>query len=295
MENTSKTPLHFFDKLIIPDGHSYWKYKTIKSIEDRVQGALDSVDYELGEIKYIHSYFDKEKEEVETDNITYNFSKDFHRKIDIEITEAKNKIENIVIDIFKRSDEPKKFLLSQVKQIYYLMDKAKLDCPEFNLEPLDNLASFLIEKYSLKHINRKKFINQFTSNSFFGIRQEVKPSLINNIYDEVSILEIIDDEIVSESAFINVLTQDPTIHDDVIKFKCNNQLAVHFINIIMPLFNNFTYSQICKSQKFFNKKALPKVLNQSDLDTANTRLNKDLKRYKVMEISRALSDLIPPS
>lgn len=281
-------PLTFFDTLLEPNGYNICKNNTISSVEESVKGYLESVDYDKGEISFWHY----DHESGETELTTYSFEKELPKKIEEEITKAKNCIDSLTLEIDKKGNSHEVFLKSQVKHIFFLLDKlSRAEVPNNELvrDFLEGLKSYLIDRYSIKHTNRRHPVESKSSSSYFDLKTSIKMSLIEELYNVTVDLEIIDDEVVSEEAFINVLTGHPSESGDVIVFKCNNQLAVHFIDSIQAIFNNFTYSQISKSEQFFNSK--PKVLNQADLDNAKTRVKRSSSN-KIENITKVFTDII---
>lgn len=292
MPTSKDTPLIFFDNLIETNGYNNLKQKTINQIKEQVNGYFESVDFDLGEIRFWDHEYDIEAGESKTELTTYNFRKEFPRKITSETIKTKSLIDNSALDINKKGNNNEAFLKSQIKHIYFLLDKlgdSNIVDKLLIKESLEGLCNHIVDRYSIKHTYKNRNVQGNNISSYFDLKGHIKMSLIVELFDAAIDLEVIDDEVISEDTFINVLTGHPSYSNEVISFKCNNQLAVHFIDSLKPIFNNLSYSQISKSKQFFNCKL--KVFQQADLDNAKSRL-KNNRSEKINQITSVINHLI---
>ncbi|KJD33993.1 hypothetical protein PK35_04455 [Tamlana nanhaiensis] len=274
MPETKDNPLYYFIKLIESDTLKTQRDKALNDFKDYVGGYFKSIDYDKGIIEYWQFDNFNSIDDKKMDLGTYSFKESFPKIIDKESKLAKKKIDDIVLEINKNGNNANQFLITQLKHLNILAEKSKFVYPKLKFieSALESIISYLVDRYSLRESYKKRSSDFPTKFSFFDIKPSIKSVLVESLYDSSVDLEIIDDEIVSEETFINVLTGNPTASDEAIIFKCNNELAAHFINCIQPLFNNLSVAQIDKSKSFINKNM--KVLNQADLDNANKRLRK---------------------
>jgi len=285
MNNRRKLPFDYFDKLT-QDGNNYKCKKNIGfgSFQDEYGNYLPNVvstDFESGILKYWKLFHDQQTNDSVEGTVTYNFDEEFKNEITKEIENTKEILEGLVFEVNLNGNNSNVFLKTQLKQINYFIETLELTFPKKLgiSNSLNALADYFIKKYSLPHV--KHSVIESKEFSYYGIKDDVKKSTINYLYDVATQYYIINDEIVSEDSFFNVLTKNPTDTKDYIKFYCNNHLAVQFIIFIQPLFNNFTFSQIDKSKQFYTK--TNKLFNQADLNNTKTRL-KNNKSFKVEQL-----------
>jgi len=272
MSISKNIPQNYFDTLLESNILKSIKFEAINKIEKMASGFIENVDYEKGVIEYWIATYNQATDDSIDVLKTYSFVKEFPKEVHKEAEKLRAYIDNTVLEINKNGNNANQFLISQVKYLNTLTEKSKTVYPKlaFIEASIQNIITYLVDRYSLKGSYKKQSLNINTIFSYFDIKSGIKLSLLEQLYDTCVDLEIIDDEILSEETFINVLTSNPIASNEAIIFKCNNQLIAHFINCIQPLFYNLTVSQISKSKSFVNKKE--KVLNQADLDNANKRL-----------------------
>lgn len=283
--------LEYFDEL----ANTNIKDLRINAINDKCevyQNIIEEIDYEKGIIKYWNVVYDPIKDEGIDVTATYNFYQEFINNLSAKTKEATRNIDEKIIDISSKGINPKEYLINQIKTLNYLSEKLIQQYPGHTIvsNSTNKIRDYFIDKYELKGSFRKPQFDSSQS-SFFEIKPEIKISTLRKLYDVAVELQIVDDIKLSETAFINVLTGNPTETDDFFIFKSDNQISVHFINCIQPLFNNLTSSQISKSKSFYNKNK--KVLCQTDIDTANKRLKSNVnKRDRVRLITKVISSAI---
>lgn len=152
---------------------------------------------------------------------------------------------------------------------------------------MENLLIFLDGKPPQDITNRK-----ISSITYFDLKKDVKPKHLRKLYDVTVLLNVIDDEMVSEEEFFNVLTL-PQLPDSTNKilFNVNNRHAVYYLNTIAVYFNDFKPSKISRSQSFIKKNGV-KHLNDNIINNINTFLkNNDVSKYKM--ISDAIEQIVP--
>ena len=292
MSISKNTPLTYFDNLLESNTLKSRKDIAINSRVEKYGSLVESVDYEKGIVSYIDMFINDSQDLIEA-TTAYSFASDFTKEVIKESKKAKETIDNLVLEINIKGNNANQFLISQVNHLTILVEKSKVTYPKLKFieVTIQNIITYLVDRYSLKESYKKRNLTINTKYSYFDIKAEVKPSLLEQLYDVSVDLEIIDDEIITEDTFMNVLSVNPTISNEVIIFKCNNELAAHFINCIQPLFNNLTIAQINKSKSFINKNN--KTLNQADLDNANKRLRKK-SSTKITRITNHISRILNP-
>jgi hypothetical protein len=263
--------LSYFQNLLESNKLKFLKNKALNKIQEQYGSLVKSLDVEKGIIKYEKVFYDQATDGPVEAIVTYSFAQEFPKEVFKEAQIVKEKIDAIVFDINKAGNSAKEFLNTQAKLISNLIEKSKMVYPKLKFIEtyLLEILTYLVDKYSLSDSFKKQAQINISQSSFFGIKR-VKMALLIQLYDAALDLEVFDDEVVSQENFINVLTGNPKNTKEVLNFKCNNYLALHFINCIQPLFNELTQSKIAKSESFFNKGR--KVFTEKNLNTTNSRL-----------------------
>ena len=271
MAVSNTTPLNYFDTLLESNNLKFRKDTAINEIIERYGGLVKSVDYKKGEVDYIAVFSDGSPEPIEA-MATYSFANEFTAEVIKKAEETKQSIDSTVLEINKNGNNANQFLISQIKHLSILADKSKNIYPKLTFieDAIRNTITYLVDRYSLKESYKKTKISVTPKSSFFDIKSGVKMSLLEQLYDVAVDLEIIDDEMVTEEIFINVLTGNPTASNEVLIFKCNNRIATHFINCINSLFNNLTASRIEKSKSLIGKNG--NAFTQQGMDNINSFL-----------------------
>jgi len=286
--NKNNHPLSYFKSILEEHSLESLKNKTIQDFELSRGSDIKTVDLEKGIVKYIAVFYDPIKDDRVEALATYNFYNEFGLILKTKEKEAILNLDGIVNEFTKEGHSPIGYLNNINQELLFLMKKAekKFSAYPKTLESLEKISSYLSERYGIKVLPRDK--KESNVNSFFGIKPEIKLSLIEQLYNIAEELQIINYEVVELNTFIEVLTENPK-DDSSIRFNCNNQLAVHFIKCIQPLFFNFNFSQIDKSKRFYSKQGT--LLKQTNLDVADSQLKKKPSE-KIQQISLAINSLL---
>ncbi|WP_341221592.1 hypothetical protein [Polaribacter atrinae] len=269
-KSTKLKPLLFFE--------SFLKEKIQKSYEsffyENIVNPSFKINKERGYIEYLKDSY--ENEEVKP--VIVFFEDELKNLLNIQLlisinflTERSNEIEYL-------DNTSDLFLNKQLIKINNL----KVDVTSFKkFDTLFIVTLNNLEKEIKKLLKQplKRAINisiRKTNKSYFDIKDSVKNSLIKTLYDTSLILEVFDESLVSENEFVNVFTTSTPSSIQKIQFSVDNQIALHYLNCIKPIFNDLSHSRMAKSKLFYNKKG--KLLNQQDFDSASTRLNKKLDK-----------------
>lgn len=288
--NSQKDILFYFQELLESNKLTYLKNTALDKIKEQYGSLVESMDLEKGIIKYEKVFYDQATDGPVEGIVTYSFAKEFPIEVKNQAQIAKNKIDATIYEINKAGNNANEFLVSQAKQLSSLIEKSKVIYPKLKFieATLLEFLTYLVDKYSLKDSFKKQTQIKTDQSSFFNIKP-IKRKLLVQIYDAAIDLQIFDDEIVSEETFINVLSGNPTQTDEVLVFKCNNYLAMHFIHSIQPLFNELTQAQIGRSKSFVSKGG--SIFNEENLNTTNSRLKK-YTSPKLDSITATLSKII---
>lgn len=285
--------LEYFKDLLESNKYEELKSSAIKGILEYCANWYIHLDSEKGIVQYIDFDIDEITQEPFQEECTYDFQKEFALRVKKEAETVQNRIDQEVIEINRAGVNADQFVRTQVKELQYLISKAKTLYPKhtFIEDSLLGVLKYLVDKNSLSESFKKQNEIKTAKTSFFDVKSTTKRSLLQDVYDTAVDLEVLDDEVVTEETFLNVLTGNPSKTNEVIIFKCNNQLVVHFLNCIQCLFNNLTFSQIHKSGSFVNSRG--KILKQADLDNANSRLKRNTS-LEVDRITAHLSKIVKP-
>lgn len=293
-ESTKLKPLLFFETFI--NNEKLTEYETI-FYGDWGNPSQTSSKQE-GFIEYIKDFYTENRIENVTiikqsktkEYFSVSLSKLLYANVSISIAfieKANLKLEYLNI----KSDT---YLLRQLIKIQNLKDSINENmlCQDIIKEVLYALQKKIraISKLSVKF--EKKNL-RLTNSTYFEVKPITKKSTLKKVYYIAIELDIIDDEMVSENEFLNVLmSSNPSLENNKIKFKANNQVSTLFIDLISNLFEKLTHSQISKSKSFNNKNG--KTLNQQDLDTAKNRYIKKLYQdSKLIMIQNSIQKIIP--
>jgi len=173
------------------------------------------------------------------------------------------KLKNAVPSDYNHKDEIMSFLVELENKIKLLLDSPKVP---------------ILEKRIIK-----------TTQPYF--EPIIKTGKLKKLYQIAIELYLINDEIVSEKDFLEVLmSNDPKMLENKIQFMADNQKVVYFITLIQKHFKELTFSRIVKSEAFLKQKTgIP--FSQNDLDSTNSRIKKLIKRDDFKKIKNSLDSL----
>lgn len=165
--------------------------------------------------------------------------------------------------------------------------KVKLESITVSKDLLKNTIEKLedcIKKTSINLHHTPRRLSEIKTNKPY-FEPKVTKKILDKLYDVAIGNDLIDDDEVSQSDFLNVfMTNTPEKTESIIKFHCDNQTATYFLNAIMVLFKNLKHARIADSKSFFSKGG--KLLNQADLDTAKNRYEKKINKKVFLNIQK---------
>ncbi len=281
-ESTKTRPLLFFESFLKND--KLIKYESM--FYDYPINLSQENFREQGYIKYLNdSYIDEPVSTIEYFNETLNKllkAQVFTSKLLLE--ERKDEIEYFNI-------KPNIFAQKQLEIIQNLKVKTGsiTVCRGIILESLNILEEEIKKFNSVISQETSRFTNIKTNNPFF--EPVVHRKTLQKLYDVALDNRIIDEEVVTENDFLNILTSnDPEVLENKFIFSCNNQVATFFLNTMNVFFLNLTHSKISKSKSFINKNG--KIFNESDLNTAKTRYSEKTTNKVFLNIQKDIEKLM---
>jgi hypothetical protein len=190
----------------------------------------------------------------------------------------------------------KKFIKSQLNLLAACIEKNKFgvinEYNELIQVELFNIISSIKFKYSYLVPSHKAFIqivdNLNNINSIFQPKPEIKRTFFKKLHSLLIDLDLIDDIVVSEVVFLDVMTSVKPHLDSKIIFTKTNPIIACLLKEVEPFFNNFNAVSIEKSQCFFNKQN--KVLKSNDLYTALSRSSSSNHDYFI-RIKKKIGEL----
>lgn len=199
-----------------------------------------------------------------------------------------------VISNFSDVDNKKNFFTTILNEFYIVYKKlleTQLIHQEIIIENFRNLLNDLKLLFKDEITNHKLFaklesLEKSSYGTFFGLKSFLKKSFLNDLYDLCLDLFLIDDEVVSESDFIEVFTALKPSQNIKIKFNEKNYPIVYFLESIQPFFDNFTFTAIEQSKNFYNKQN--KLLTATDLSSTKSR-NKNTSGQIISKIDSAIN------
>lgn len=275
-ESTKTRPLLFFESFLKND--KLIKYESM-FYEYPINLSQENFR-EQGYIKYLNdSYIDEPVSTIEYFNETLN------KLLKAQVFTSKMLLEERKDEIEYFNIKPNIFAQKQLEIIKKLKVKTGsiTVCRGIILESLNILEEEIIKFNSIISQEPSRFTNIKTNNPFF--EPVVNRKILQKLYDVALDNRIIDEEVVTENAFLNILTSnDPEVLENKFIFSCNNQVATFFLNTINVFFLNLTHSKISKSKSFINKNG--KIFNESDLNTAKTRYSEKTTNKVFLNIQK---------
>ena len=186
---------------------------------------------------------------------TISFENNHLTKLLYEETQRiKKSIDAVFIDMASQNMSAKGFINYLSKTIRSIRKRQAKLLEKFPIcdKPLATIEAYLQDKYEVKITTSKV---KYTYSSVFEVKSGIKTPVFEGLYDLAIDEDLIDDEIIYEKPFISVLTEDKT--NEVIKFNCENPIAVYFLELTSELFNNLTPATIEKSKRFLTKQNTP--------------------------------------
>ncbi|HFG0566268.1 hypothetical protein [Flavobacterium psychrophilum] len=202
--------------------------------------------------------------------------------------------ENLNYSLSKLNDEETTiFFKKQLNILNSLIKKlAESDKNQEIKATLLQIISDIDNRFSHIHIAHPVFKNLIpeTENiySLFQLKDGIKRSFFEKLYDASIALDLIDDIEIREEDFIEVFTSPNPISTSKIKFTKPNATVAIFLKELESFFGNFNATTIEKSKFFLNKQG--KVLTSTDLFTALSR-NKDKENIDLIKIQNEINKL----
>ncbi|MDF0717957.1 hypothetical protein PY092_17470 [Muricauda sp. 334s03] len=269
MESTIDAPLAFFDFFFIDEIDEY-----LYQFQIDCSGYKGAYDYK----EMIFTFDHKIQVDHKSPKSTFSYEQYLENLLSKEIVKSKSLIEQNFQKRYSDKIEVRNYSDFLHFKLIRLKDtKAYRTYPfvkNFIVQFQEYIDTFSASKSRLLNKNIKT--NPIVS-SYFGVKSNIKASVFNDLYELAEELEIIDYEIVTEQSFIEILSGNPT-DSEVIRFNCNNQIAVHFLDLISPLYSRLTFSEIAKSERFYSKGG--SLLKQSNLDSAKSLLKDNHSQEK---------------
>jgi hypothetical protein len=282
-ESTKINPLLFFETFI--NGDSLRKHEDqfydypINPSQENFRGQ--------GYIQYIKEVYSEEEEYKPVKKI---YIDELKRFLDSQV----NYSFNLLRDRKELFDYEGKDHIPFTKKNLNIVYKIKDIIPEkykhkveilTSLNELENQIKHLLEP--LKNSISQKSIIKSTQPYFEPI---IRIKGLKKLYEIAIELDLIDDEIVSETDFLKVfMSNNPKALPNKIHFKANNQKVVYFIILLQKHFRQLTFSRIAKSEAFLRKTSIP--FDQVILDTTSSRIKKLVDKEDFKKIKNSLDSL----
>lgn len=206
----------------------------------------------------------------------------------------KDAFENLNYSISKlNDDETTIFLKKQLNILNSLFKKlSELEKHQEIKATLLQIISDIDNRFSHIQIVHPVFKNLIpeTENiySLFQLKDGIKRSFFEKLYDASIALDLIDDVEIREENFIEVFTSPNPISKSKIQFTKPNATVALFLKELESFFENFNATTIEKSKNFLNKQG--KALTSTDLYTALSR-NKDKENTHLIKIQSEINKL----
>ncbi|WP_300565486.1 hypothetical protein [Flavobacterium sp.] len=202
MEAINKNPLEYFLNLLEKDKSNELKLSFISGIIENIGCYADTVDEEKGIITYWDTFYDQATDSCIEGLVTYDFNKDFNSTIHSEFLKTKKSIDDYVLDIVLKGNNPKEFINHQISLLKDLFLKTN----DFYIsKPIVKNAIIALIKFI-----QEKYLTEKVVNINFN-----SPNLIDaDDYSQYSFLWDSlnpEDTIPNLERFYNLLTQSPPL------------------------------------------------------------------------------------
>lgn len=249
-------PLSYFKHLAYNSTYELLKRHTLNQKLERFPNHFLKPDYENGTYESITADIDPVTNKVIEITGRYDFKKDFEKKLSLRSTEAKKEIESMLMDVLVGGGNTKavgSILLDELNQVLSVADSKYSESLKFK-ETVQNLITFVCEKFKIKLNQAKNIIEIERFDSIFEPKDFVSKTTLQGIYDIAIDEDLIDDVEITFDMFFNTLTKKKTSKGDYIKFSCFNNKMRSFIVSISSFFNNLKARSIEDSKVFYTKK-----------------------------------------
>jgi hypothetical protein len=298
--STSKQPFLFFSSFI--DNQSISKFE-----DSFFTVSKDDIDQQLVRMHRAEGYKESLNPDTGIFTKTY-FTKQLTRKL---TSESKNSFELLnyhLLDLAAEDKSEKRYLEAQATLISSFLSKAEqLHKHSDIIKPIvSNLVKSFEKLYGATKsagVNESNLdkVNSgiIPSNSYFGIRANVKRTHLVQLFDFITNedIELLDDLLIKEEDFINLLTcQTPSeFKEKPIIFNKENGLCAIFLYVLNhTYFNNMGWQTIEDSKLFRSKptntKPLGSLIKASSINSAYSKAMKSGKYTWVLE---GFKNLIP--
>jgi hypothetical protein len=156
---------------------------------------------------------------------------------------------------------------------------------------INQLISFLNEVHQCEIDNpiERLYPSHLNDEAPFRIRNKFdKRSKLVSLYDLLINEEIIDDEMISESDFIDVISGSPT--KSILIFKVKNGVAINFLESISHIYEAFNGRIVEESNRFYTKQK--NVIKQDNYNTSKSRFSPKDEQV-INKIAKAINKLFP--
>lgn len=253
-------PLSYFKHLAYNSTYELLKRHTLNQKLERFPNHFLKPDYENGTYESITADIDPVTNKVIEITGRYDFKKDFEKKLSLRSTEAKKEIESILMDVLVGGGNTKavgSILLDELNQVLSVADSKYSESLKFK-ETVQNLITFVCEKFEIASVSKPKVIIQFERfDSIFIPKEFVSSSMLEDIYELAIENDIIHRFETSFEMFCYSLINRKTSKKEYIQFQCKNAYAKAFLESIKQLFNKMDGTNIGKSELFLTKQGTP--------------------------------------
>lgn len=269
---TSHKILHYFQDLLEFEKLNFLREVALEEIKQQQGPFITFEDSPNGILKYTRIFYDQKTDGPVEGLVTYSFYLEHKKEVLENGKVVINTIDELVYNMIE-AGKPYKALLKNINQeLHFLILKAYQIYPDYIelSKTLKTVENHLYERYQIAPFAKKIEDDKL---SYFGFKNTISKNQFIELYDLADRLEIIDYDIVDQSTFLEVLLENPTDHNKVIKFHCKNALAKVFLERLRPYFTTLNPKSIEKSGRFLTKGNVPfKESNYNRTQITSTEL-----------------------
>ena len=278
--STKKQPIFFFETFLNKESLAAYKDHFYKDYINPSQKKNLSQGY----IEYNKDYYENEESlkvieyfEVRLKNLLEREAKVSYRLL------YERKLAKEYDEVFKND-----FINHRISDLDIILERAKkLSSKDLIISILNKLREKMNQlRYPSNPIpfRSESKTSIGSENPYFGLKFEIRKRHLKKFYHELVIIDMIDNEDVSENNFLAVFTSsNPSLIDDNIIFNKDNYHVMALFQFLEPYFDQLKHSRIDKSKSFFSKNA-QNPMSQTSLDTNKHRFkSKDISEYKIIQ------------
>ncbi|WP_179318805.1 DUF6617 family protein [Winogradskyella helgolandensis] len=268
--------LFYFQNLLKSNKLEFLKDTSLNNMKEMYGNLVEHVDTNNGVIKFWKVFSDQHSNGEPTEGlVTYDFYKEHKNELIFNAKVVTEEIDKLVYSKAEANEVYTATLKNISLELHSLNQKADKLYPNYPELPraLKLIEHHLLIKYDIKPFAKKRAEDKL---SYFGFKDTISRQKFIELYELADSLEIIEYDVIDQETFLEVLLENPSEPNKVIKFFCQNALAKQFIEKLRPYFTSLDPKSIEKSGRFLTKGGT--VLSETNYNRTLLKFNPKLDR-----------------